>query len=170
MADLKMLKTHKLFEAFDQNRDGQIDASDINMMAKKIADVQANGQFESIRNELAKFFDDLILSLDLNLDGAITADEFADIPADVYRDFLIDFFRSVFEAFGISEDGMNLEKYKQFRSVCGNSETGIEDCFAKIDLDGNGNVTPQELVELVRQYATSDDDNSPANWLFGELN
>ncbi|WP_394436502.1 EF-hand domain-containing protein [Streptomyces sp. SGAir0957] len=43
----------------------------------------------------------------------------------------------------------------------------IEESFRRIDRDGNGVISKDELKQAVVEYFTSDDPEAPGNWLFG---
>src|SRR5262249_42902549 len=46
-------------------------------------------------------------------------------------------------------------------------EKAALDCFARLDLNGDGYLSVDEFVTLVAQYFQSSDPSSPGNWLLG---
>jgi Ca2+-binding EF-hand superfamily protein len=58
-------------------------------------------------------------------------------------------------------------EYAQWLSRWGVDEKTARDCFARLDLNGDGHLSVDEFVTLVAEYFQSSDPSSPGNWLLG---
>ncbi len=60
-----------------------------------------------------------------------------------------------------------LEEYKTIFQIWRLPEDLAVEIFPKLDLNGDGGITKDELVELVQQFHGSDDPDAPGNLFFG---
>jgi hypothetical protein len=42
-----------------------------------------------------------------------------------------------------------------------------KEAFQRLDLDGDGYISAEEMRSIIAQYILSNDSNAPGNWLFG---
>ena len=58
-------------------------------------------------------------------------------------------------------------EFVQVMAAFGVSEGDATYTFANVDADGNGEITPDEWLEALRQFWTSTDPDAPGTTLFG---
>jgi predicted heme/steroid binding protein len=74
----------------------------------------------------------------------------------------------IFDTF--DQDGdqrVSLAECRTFFRCYGVDEQHAESCFARYDLNRDGQVTRSEWVDLMGQFYNSSDPDAPGNWLFG---
>lgn len=75
--------------------------------------------------------------------------------------------------FGIQDtdgDGeISVAEYVQGIAPFVGSEEGLSEAFKKLDLNGDGVITRDEFVHLLRDYCGNEDPEAPSNWLLGSV-
>ncbi|WP_327093314.1 EF-hand domain-containing protein [Nonomuraea sp. NBC_01738] len=67
-------------------------------------------------------------------------------------------------------DGMvGAREFARFHTAFGTSAHNSRVSFEKLDRDGDGNLSVEELIDAWREYYTSADPDSPGNWLYGDI-
>ncbi len=111
-------------------------------------------------------------------DGRIELDqwlEFEDVMAvncqeAVYDTYVNTIVRGVFDVFDVNgDDKLSRREWAQLYAAWRVEPRFAPQAFAKIDRDGNGFISKDELVAVVKEFHQSDDPAAPGNWLFGPI-
>jgi Ca2+-binding EF-hand superfamily protein len=71
--------------------------------------------------------------------------------------------------FDRDHDGrINLDDWQLFFRTTGVAEEHFATAFDKLDRDGNGYLTIDEIAAAGREFYGSDDPDAPGNWLYGD--
>lgn len=76
----------------------------------------------------------------------------------------------MFEAVDENTDGwISAEEYHQLIQTWTGQATDTDEVFARLDLDGDGQLSNREFIELWTQFWVGDDPNEPGSWVFGKV-
>lgn len=176
-------KLDRLFSLIDIDSSGYIEFSDMQGVMNSTlahdghaagspvfdaAEVLLRWLWESIKGEADTDSDEKISMAEWNaMWSAQLADDgdivFEDLPALVRRVHLI-----VAQALGINANrGADLATYTRFLAPYGDSVTAnAQAAFSRLDLDGNGLISIDELQQLTAEFFLSNED-APGDRLFG---
>lgn len=88
----------------------------------------------------------------------------------LYDDYVNTIVRGVFDVFDVNQDDqLSLPEWTQLYAAWRVEPRFAPEAFKKIDRDGNGFITKEELVLTVKEFHQSDDPDAPGNWLFGPI-
>ena len=65
------------------------------------------------------------------------------------------------------DGALDATEFARVMAAFGVSQDDADYTFGNIDADGNGQITPDEWLEALRQFWTSADPDAPGNTLFG---
>ncbi|MFE7096796.1 EF-hand domain-containing protein [Streptomyces erythrochromogenes] len=128
---------------------------------------------------LADFWQDLFTELDLDRDGRVTPEEYKLDMTRLYaqggpaydRSFR-PMMRAILTIVDTDGDGViSPEEFHRAQEAFDTdpSPAHAEALFRRIDADGDGTLTLDELLGAVRDYYTGTDEDAPGNLLFGEF-
>eukprot|EP01124_Arcella_intermedia_P013493 TRINITY_DN198_c0_g1_i2.p1 TRINITY_DN198_c0_g1~~TRINITY_DN198_c0_g1_i2.p1 ORF type:complete len:205 (-),score=53.52 TRINITY_DN198_c0_g1_i2:58-672(-) len=163
---------------YDFNGDGNLSKDDANSFVD-----QFNKQFKGTE-ELKKEFNDTfhklydsLLALDTNGDGKVDAEEVFRwvednmIKQNKTEEIVIAYAHIILKIMDLNGDGkVSKEEYLAYAGL--NPRKPVknpEGCFSKLDINGDGFLTIDELYILFREYYTSPDPNARGNFLYGEF-
>ena len=114
--------------------------------------------------------------LDVDRDGRILPEEYRQAMTAAFVDGP-DFervFRPAAEAVvqlsDVDDDGVvTAEEFQIVQRAFGTSPDAAATAFGKLDTDGSGTLTVDELIDATRVFFTGDDPDAVGNWLFGPL-
>ena len=178
-------KIERLFQLIDIDNSGFIEFSDMQgVMTRTLsqdghaagspvfdaAEVMLRWLWEAIKGEADTDGDDKISAAEwgamwtAQLADDEAGEAFEDLPPLVRRIHLI-----VAQAMGINTNrGADLATYQRFLTPYGESvASGAEAAFGKLDLDGNGRISIDELQQLTAEYFLSDE-AAAGDALFGD--
>lgn len=179
--DLIERKYDVCFGHGDQNDDGILEMADcIALGARVIAYLEE--PFDSpkaleLLRSFGRFWQHLTGKLDADHDGKITPEEFREGMRQAWIDDPGGFetaFRPAAQALwnlcDKNDNGtVGAEEFARFHKAFGTSEENSRISFERLDANGNGNLSVDELVNAWKEFYTSLDPEAPGNWLFGDI-
>ncbi|MGB7798576.1 MAG: EF-hand domain-containing protein [Pseudonocardiaceae bacterium] len=175
-------KLTRRFRTFDFDGDGRIEHSDFANSAARLADEFGHSADSPARQRLMelslRLWEHLASVADADRDGTIDLDEYKQAFANGlletedsfeqgYRPFL-DAIMAVADTDG---DGMlNVDEYVGWTGALMHlPEADARECHRRLDTDGDGLVTTQDLLQAIHDYYFDDDPNGVGSWLLGRL-
>jgi Ca2+-binding EF-hand superfamily protein len=77
--------------------------------------------------------------------------------------------RVIMQLFDRDRDNrISLEDWQLFWRTIGTAEADFETAFQKLDRNGNGYLTFDEIIAAGQEFFTSDDPEARGNWLYGD--
>jgi hypothetical protein len=77
---------------------------------------------------------------------------------------------SIFGMLDQNGDGqVSINEYRKLCAVMQLGEGYADEIFAKLDLDANGTISMDELMQLSDQFFVGDDPDAPGNLFFGRI-
>ncbi|MCP3800848.1 EF-hand domain-containing protein [Allokutzneria sp. A3M-2-11 16] len=178
-ADILTRKYEKAFLLYDHDGDGIVDQADLRQIQDQF--LLAFGAADSekgavVRERWDDFWAALTSAIDSDLDDRLTREEFVGGMRQLSVGEAADFdavFRPLVEAIFTLMDSdssgvVTDEEFRQFQAGIGNADQA-DAALAKIDRDGDGVLTLDEMTADIREYLTSDDPENSNNWFLGEV-
>lgn len=167
-----------MLAVWDADRDGAIEESDYEIAAGRMVSVSGlkpgAPEYEQLHAQLVDGGWQLLRQFDSNGDGRVTIEEalngFDGLHDDEerYRKVIVEPSYSVFDLIDADHDGrITAEEHRDFLVAMTVDAASAEAAFAHLDADGDGYLSREEYVALMRDFYTSDDPDVPAAWLFG---
>ncbi|AJT63131.1 hypothetical protein T261_1445 [Streptomyces lydicus] len=179
--DLLERKIDVCFGHVDVDGDGFFDEADVLAMAARIIAHQhipidsepAVGLFKSYQ----EFMHNILQHLDFDGDGRVSPEEWRKGIIGVFGDQPEQFdvlFRPLAEAIWrvCDRDGdgtVNAEEFLCFQKAMGSSPENRQLAFEKLDVNGDGSLSVDEILSAYREYYTSRDPQARGNWLYGDV-
>jgi len=176
LTDLQSRKLTHLFEVMDSNGDGQLEWSDFERIADKIAGTKGlepgsagydalMGQYRYGWQQAEPFVEgDDGMSVDAYL---ASYDRILATPG-VYDTLVRPSAEMIFDIFDMDGDEkVTVDEWREFFRCHSIEPSEADRCFEKYDLNEDGYVSRSELVDLVGQFYLSSDPDAPGNYLFG---
>ena len=180
LTDLQLKKLPKMFALNDNNGDGVIAQEDFEEAARTLAYLRGlapgTAEYQDMHKTIMSRWNHIRETCDADGDNRVTLKEWL-----AYWDKVLategEYERvgkpfSVVVARTLDRDGdgkISPKEYTQWVSRWGVDEKAALDCFARLDLNGDGHLSVDEFVTLVAEYFQSSDPSSPGNWLLGPL-
>lgn len=180
LSELQVRKLTRFFQVLDRDGDGTISREDPDAVVRRLAETRGlapgSARFDSFHAGFLAYWHDLMERSDGNRDGVVTLDEwlsYHDIilsDEDSYR-YTVAFAAGVmFALMDVDEDGqISLAEYIEWIAAWDMMELGnfSEEMFDRLDRNGDGNLSQEEVLELMDEFFYSDDPNAPGNWAMG---
>ncbi len=182
LSDLQRRMRTKVFHLLDFNKDGFLERSDFELIARNIANIRGwhaeSSEYAHILAKYAAIWTVLYAPLDQNGDGKVSLDEYLAVAATYVGEveeiqehkggIVAETARSLFDILDLDGNGViGLEEYRTILKVFGKGENLADEVFPRLDLNGDGRISRTEFAQLVREYFAGDDRQAPGNWLFG---
>ncbi|SEH02034.1 Ca2+-binding protein, EF-hand superfamily [Nonomuraea solani] len=181
---LTALQERKLDRAFghmDVDRSGDLELDDLIALGVRVLAAFGVSPDSDLGHRLfgtyTDFWEVLLAKIDLDGDRKISREEyrlgmntaFIEDP-DGYERALRPAIQATLDVTDVNGNRMlDLEEFQRFQSAFGTSPEDAELAFRKIDTDGSGALSIEELVEAGRQFYLSEDPDLTGNWLFGPV-
>jgi Ca2+-binding EF-hand superfamily protein len=170
-------KTNRIFRVFDTDGDGVIERSDFDLAAGRAGEAFGLGPDSPAAQALQQANSHLwtvLAAADTDGDGRISLADSKDaatgLQADPAYAAALD---ALFDALVAIADGDGDGKLTQdeyirlFAARAGVAEDHAGVAFRRIDTDGDGFVTAEEIKAAIREYHLNDDPESAGAWLLG---
>ena len=165
------------FRIYDTNSDGVLERTDLLRVADALAEARGFEPGSAAYETLAAHYEALWAPLQRRAGGAIRAKVTLEGYLAWHEDVLDDVARYektlgamaglLFDLFDEDGDGIvHLAEYEQFAKATGVPGTPAS-WFPRLDLDGDGRLTRDEVRALIEEFYFSDDPHAPGNWFFG---
>lgn len=178
---LTSLQTRKLtraFHLFDLNQNGTMDRQDCELVIQ--ATTQAMGyapgaaEYAAYANDYMAGWAAVLAAGDGDGDQRLTVDEFCTAydklmaQPEQFDAVILGFVRTAIALWDSNKDGKVSEaEYKNYLLSVQVPEGEAVDAFRRLDLNGDGYLSREELFENLKEYYFSDDPKAPGNWFFG---
>ncbi len=172
MTEFQIRKMDVLFDAYDGNKDGYLEATDFDRPAERFdARMGTTGPGERPSAWWRGFWQGMTPLADS--DGRVSRAAWLAYLDGVWSDPAtfdqliqggVSLYIAVVDTNG---DGMlSLDEYRHLFYALSLDEGMVDDIFPRLDADGDGYLSREELAQRVREFYDNDPD-APGNWLMG---
>lgn len=180
ITEFQKKKMKHFFDIFDMDKDGFIEQADLERVVQKLAVVQSLEAGSPIYDNLyAKWmfiWNTLQKVSDTNRDNLVNPDEWIALiemtltSDEAYQQIMSSIGSSTFDALDTNNDGIiGVTEWISFFKAHEIDESVAKDVFARLDLNGDGNISKDEGLGLLHQFFYSNDPETPGNLFFGPL-
>jgi len=179
LSDFRTRKLERLFAVMDIDSDGVLTDADAETFVESLATLReldrSSSKFETFRDGFLVYWNDFVRQADLDGDRKVTPEEWL-----VYHDEMLEDetrFQAttivsasmMFMVMDANQDGrISLEEYGQWMRAWGMGDESVNaEIFAKLDRNGDGHLSNQEVVEMTTEFYYSEDPDAPGNWAMG---
>lgn len=183
LTELQEKKQRLFFRLLDSDRDGYISSKDFKSIGENICIMQGleldTIVFRQIDEANEKLWMDIREYNDRSSRDSCSIEEWLKFSDDQivncdevwYDNYINAVVTGLFLLF--DSDGDGLISDREFFNIFVSFRVEVRStsiCFRKLDLNNDGHIALEELVEAVKEFLRSDDPNANGNWLFGEWN
>lgn len=179
LTDLQKRKLTRFFNVWDANGDGVITMEDPAEVAQNLARLRGldpdSAAYEAFYTGFMLYQDDFLGTVDVDASGQVTLDEWLAyheemlLDADRFERTVLMVVEVMFGLMDRDGDGrITLEEYGDWmRGMRIREEEITADVFQKLDLNGNGIVSKEEMMQLTSEFFLSHDPEARGNWALG---
>ncbi len=183
IGNLQRRKASYYYDLIDEDGNGFIEARDFELRAERMADARNVTDEEDrakLKERVMTWWEHLCVIADFDDDDRVTREEWEtyweSIEAGVNQEgegsertleSLEEAARGTFRAISTSEGPVDEDEYADWLAAWGVEENGS--AFQRLDRDGSGVLTEENIVEAVKEFYLSNDPEAPGNALYGEL-
>lgn len=171
-------KLKRMFDVYDVDNNGYIERKDYETVIDNFAAARGlapgSKEYEKLETAYLTVWEGLRSQADTNRDDLVSFDEMLayneDVMADPakFEEQVLGIGQLLFELLDSDGDGYVKEgEYLQF-AECLRFE-GDPVSFARLDTSGSGMLSKAALMDRIREFYLSDDENAAGNWLFGDV-
>lgn len=178
LSDLQKRKFTRIFQIRDSDGNGTLEREDIkaiNLRIKSLLNL-SDDEYFPLRQRSMISWEHLQQTSDKDKDGKISLSEWLSFCDDVvnnrdnYELFLlptVEFFMGLFDRdkdgkYSFAELQLFLEAHR-----ISNERSLHQWIWNKLDLNGDGSLSKEEILTLLEQFCFSNDPNAPGNFVFG---
>lgn len=180
LTELQQKKLTRYFRVYDIDDDGRVGPADFERVIENVRALHGLGAqsagLAALRVGYSNRWDAIQAAADTDGDGGIDLQEWLAYWDEVlsddarYEEEVAILKARFFEIFDTDEDGViGPDEFCNFFSVYGLSAALARQIFMDLDVNGDGVVSHEELMGMVREFFRADDPQAPGNFLFGPL-
>lgn len=179
--DLLDRKFDVCFTHGDMNGNGVLESADALALAARIVtylgEPMGSSKTQKLFQAFEQFWNYVQAKMDVNNDGKVTPEEwrkglrkaFAEDP-QAYNAGFRPLAEATFTICDRDGDGfLEQGEFAKFHQAFGCKAANSQLAFQKLDKDGNGQLTVDELLIAWQEYYTSNDPDARGNWLYGDV-
>ncbi|MCB0183242.1 MAG: EF-hand domain-containing protein [Caldilineaceae bacterium] len=167
-----------MFTLYDVDRNGFIEQADFELIAHKTALAMEHQpdslEYTTVHNGYMTGWARLVQLGDSDGDQRLTLDEYCAAydkmlaqPAQ-FTPMMISIVRTIITLLDTDKDGkVSVPEYAAYLTAWGTTEAEIAETFRRLDHNGDGYLTADELRQNAEEFFFSDDPAAPGNWLVG---
>jgi Ca2+-binding EF-hand superfamily protein len=184
LGHLQRQKSHHYFDLIDRDEDGFIEEEDFAIQAESLADQRdlSDEAREALQEQMLGWWNQLAATADVNEDGRVSRDEWDGfweaIQASVEEgtdeeeaqmlESLERAAKVTFQTIDTTDSGeITEQEYADWLDAWG--AEGSDKAFERLDRNGSGHLTEEDLVEATKEFYLSNDADAPGNSLYGLL-
>lgn len=174
-------KLERSFDMLDADGDGHIREADLVSLAAKLSEAfEANipGTVSRLQDAFGVLWATDLKPMDIDDNGAIDREEWRDgirlaVASD--RDGFLKRMGAMLQAWlelcDTNANGcLSRDEYTtMYGRTLGLSSERLDEAFTALDINGDGSLSRDEIRAAVGEYYTSEERDTPGNWLFGPL-
>ena len=176
LTQFQQRKLTRMFDLYDLNKDGYIEATDYARVAEGFATgtgcAPGSDEYEKLRATYLGFWEQLRQAADADHDGRVTRDEFlASYDALLaMREAITGVSQAILHMTDRDGDGkISPAEFAANMQAYGVDAPAAAQAFSHLDRDGDGFIDNNELLQNVDEFFFGEDENAPGNWLVGPL-
>ncbi len=176
LTQFQQRKLARMFDLYDVNKDGYIEATDYERVGEGFAIgtgcAPGSADYEKLRTTYLGFWENLRQAADADHDGKVTRDEFVASYETLLamRETIAGVARAILQMTDRDGDGkISLGEFGSNMRAYGLDSPAVAEAFRHLDRDGDGFIDTDELQQNVEEFFFGEDESAPGNWLFGPL-
>lgn len=188
LGKLQQIKIEKAFNLFDANKDGFLDKSDIDLVFSNMAKLRhvdlSSPAYQKMYQHQLDWWEEICEAADEDGNGRITMLEYIEFWAGylskiaddaMNRDWTLlatlkESITDIFELLDVDNSGaIDPEEYATWMRGHGMSEAAALATFKLLDLDDNGVLTKDEVLQLCTEFYFSNNPEAKGNHFYGVL-
>lgn len=168
-------KIKRAFAFNDFTDDGIVDKQDLLEHARRIAKAKGYAEDAPERADLVEqnlgawsAMEQVAGTARLDEEGWVSLTQQMTADKRGYRKFLESSVGTTFENMDLDGDGwVTVDEFRTHLEIYGADASAAEECFARIDTNGDGKMSRSEVLDAIYEFFTSTDPDAPGNWFFG---
>ena len=176
LTQFQQRKLEKMFELYDANKDGYIEAADYARVGEGFAVgtgcTPGSADYENLRATYLGFWEHLRQAADTDQDGKVTREEFVASYDTLLsmRESIEGVSRAILKMTDRNGDGkISQAEFGANMQAYGLDAAAAAEAFSHLDRDGDGFIDTEELEQNVEEFFFGEDESAPGNWLVGPL-